>query len=134
VDENGEPWERSELPWLKDPNAKFSLWSILKDCVGKDLSKVAVPVYINDPSSLLQKVAQSYEYTYLLDMASVEDDPFMRVSLITAFMVTSQTVAEKSIGKPFNPLLFETFELKTKNLKFFSEQVSHHPPIAAVHA
>jgi hypothetical protein len=121
VDENGEPWERSELPWLKDPNAKFSLWSILKDCVGKDLSKVAVPVYINDPSSLLQKVAQSYEYTYLLDMASVEDDPFMRVSLITAFMVTSQTVAEKSIGKPFNPLLFETFELKTKNLKFFSE-------------
>jgi len=57
LDENGEPWERAELPWLKDPTAKFSVWAIIKDSIGKDLSKMAVPVYINDPNSLLQKVA-----------------------------------------------------------------------------
>jgi hypothetical protein len=50
---------------------------------------MAVPVYINDPNSLLQKVAQSYEYTYLLDQAAEEDNPMMRLSLITAYMITS---------------------------------------------
>jgi len=34
--------------------------------------------------------------------------------------------------KPFNPLLGETFELFVPGkYKYFSEQVSHHPPISA---
>lgn len=52
-DKYGEALERSELPWLKDPDTKISLWAIIKDCIGKDLSKIAVPVYINDPTSTL---------------------------------------------------------------------------------
>jgi len=45
-------------------------------------------------------------------------------------------VAERT-GKPFNPLLGETFEFldeQRENLRFISEQVSHHPPIGACHA
>lgn len=53
LDEYGEPLERDELPWLKDPANKISIWAIIKDCMGKDLSKVSVPVYINDPTSSL---------------------------------------------------------------------------------
>lgn len=54
LDENGEPYERSELPWLKDPNTRIGLWTIIKDSIGKgELSKIAVPVYFNDPTSLL---------------------------------------------------------------------------------
>ena len=34
---------RNRLPALKDPNEKFSVWSLIKDCIGKDLSKIAVP-------------------------------------------------------------------------------------------
>ncbi len=48
-----DPEFRDELPWLKDPNIKVSLWSIIKDSIGKDLSKMSVPVYFNDPTSLL---------------------------------------------------------------------------------
>lgn len=33
--------------------------------------------------------------------------------------------------KPFNPMLGETYELVTKDFRYFSEQVSHHPPISA---
>jgi hypothetical protein len=62
-----EAMERTILPWLKDPNIKISLWSILKDNLGKDTSRISVPVYFNDPSSLLQKAASSMEYNYLLD-------------------------------------------------------------------
>jgi hypothetical protein len=53
-DENDdEPLEREELPWLKDPNAKVSMWAIIKDSIGKDISKLSVPVYFNDATSLL---------------------------------------------------------------------------------
>ena len=53
-----EPIERDELPWLKDPNVKISIWTVIKDSIGKgDLSKMSVPVYFNDPTSLLQKCA-----------------------------------------------------------------------------
>jgi hypothetical protein len=40
------------------------------------------------------------------------------------------------IGKPFNPLLGETYELIREDLGFriVSEQVSHHPPVSAFHA
>ena len=62
-----EPLERDELPWLKDPNSRPSIWTILKDTMGKDFSRMAVPVYFNDPTRLLQKCAQSMEYNYLLD-------------------------------------------------------------------
>ena len=36
--------------------------------------------------------------------------------------------------KPFNPLLGETYELDLPTFHYFSEQVSHHPPISATHA
>jgi len=48
-----EPIERHALPWLKDPNSRPSLWTIIKDTMGKDFSKMSVPVYFNDPTSLL---------------------------------------------------------------------------------
>jgi len=31
--------------------------------------------------------------------------------------------------KPFNPILGETFQLKSGNSVFYAEQTSHHPPI-----
>lgn len=36
------------------------------------------------------------------------------------------------LKKPFNPLLGETFELVTPEFRFYSEMVSHHPPILSV--
>jgi len=39
-------------------------------------------------------------------------------------------------SKPFNPLLGETYELVSKDSNYclVSEQVSHHPPVTALHA
>lgn len=48
-----DPPEREQLPYLKDPKIKISLWSILKDSLGKDLSKITVPVYFNQPLNIL---------------------------------------------------------------------------------
>lgn len=47
--------ERDELPWLKPPNQKASIFKVLKDMIGKDITKFAVPVHFNEPLSMLQK-------------------------------------------------------------------------------
>ena len=121
LDKNGEPWERNELPWLKDPNTKMSLWSVVKDSMGQDLSKITLPVYFNDPTSTLQKNAQSHEYTYILDLAASEEDPMRRIALLACYYITCQTVAEKSLTKPFNPLLGETYEMSNEHFDFIAE-------------
>lgn len=47
--------------------------------------------------------------------------------------MTTFAVIERNSTKPFNPLLGETFEYCGPNFKFLAEQVSHHPPVTALH-
>ena len=48
------PCERLQLPILRDPKIKASAyWQILKDLVGKDITKYSMPVYMNEPLSAL---------------------------------------------------------------------------------
>ncbi|KAE9596780.1 putative oxysterol-binding protein [Lupinus albus] len=57
---------------LPDPVEKekgVSLWSMIKDNVGKDLTRVCLPVYFNEPISSLQKCCEDLEYSHLLDQA-----------------------------------------------------------------
>ncbi len=61
---------REQLPVLRDPKKKFSIWSIIKDAIGKDLTKFTVPVFFNEPLSMLQKVTEALEYEDLLVKAS----------------------------------------------------------------
>jgi len=51
------------LPWLKDPKLRINFWTIFKDNIGKDLTKISVPVYFNDPTNILQKCALGLEYS-----------------------------------------------------------------------
>jgi hypothetical protein len=61
--------KRDALPWLKDPNMKISVMQFLKDCIGKDLSRISLPVIMSMPVSILQKMAETQEYNYLIDKA-----------------------------------------------------------------
>ena len=62
--------ERLTLPHLRPPNTKVSFWQVFKDLVGKDLTRVSMPVYFNEPLSLNQKMAETVEYNDLLDQAA----------------------------------------------------------------
>jgi hypothetical protein len=44
---------RMILPALKPPGQKVSVWKVIKDAIGKDLSRFCVPVYFNEPVSML---------------------------------------------------------------------------------
>jgi hypothetical protein len=127
-----DPPERYELPWLKDPKVKISIWTIIKDSIGKDISKMSVPVYFNDPMNILQKCCTSMEYVELLDKAMEQSDSLRRLAYVSAYVITNLTCLERNTTKPFNPLLGETFEFVTPRFRFLAEQVSHHPPITAL--
>ncbi|XP_077997376.1 oxysterol-binding protein-related protein 3-like [Glandiceps talaboti] len=125
---------RSKLPVPRPDAGDISLWNILKKNIGKDLSKVSMPVTLNEPLSMLQRLCEEMEYSELLDKASVTEDVYQRMVLVAAFAVSGYASSQYRAGqKPFNPLLGETFESirDDRGFKFIGEQVSHHPPISA---
>lgn len=52
------------------PNYPLNLWSIMKNCIGKDLSKIPMPVNFSEPLSMLQRLTEDYEYADILDVAA----------------------------------------------------------------
>lgn len=60
---------RKKLPDPVEKEKGVSLWSMIKDNIGKDLTKVCLPVYFNEPLSSLQKSFEDLEYSYLVDRA-----------------------------------------------------------------
>ncbi|XP_033208969.1 oxysterol-binding protein-related protein 2 isoform X2 [Belonocnema kinseyi] len=101
---------------------------------GKDLSKITMPVIFNEPLSFLQRVAEYMEYSKLLKQASLEQTPAGRLQYVAAFAVSALASNWERLGKPFNPLLGETYELQREDFRILCEQVSHHPPVSAFHA
>uniref|UniRef100_A0A8B9MC50 Oxysterol-binding protein n=1 Tax=Accipiter nisus TaxID=211598 RepID=A0A8B9MC50_9AVES len=128
---------RTCLPARCPNTSNISLWNILRNNIGKDLSKVAMPVELNEPLNTLQRLCEELEYSELLDKAAHTPNPFERMVYIAAFAVSAYASSYYRAGsKPFNPVLGETYECirEDKGFQFFAEQVSHHPPISACHA
>ncbi|XP_025025581.1 oxysterol-binding protein-related protein 6 isoform X4 [Python bivittatus] len=127
---------RTCLPAPCPDTSNINLWNILRNNIGKDLSKVSMPVELNEPLNTLQRLCEELEYSELLDKAAETDDPYERMVLIAAFATSGYASTYYRAGsKPFNPVLGETYECirEDKGFRFFSEQVSHHPPISACH-
>ncbi|KAI5810248.1 Oxysterol-binding protein-domain-containing protein [Peziza echinospora] len=127
---------RTKLAMDADDRPKISLWGILKSMIGKDMTKMTLPVSFNECTSLLQRVAEDMEYTDLLDTAADRAESTERMVYVAAFAASEYSSTINRIAKPFNPLLGETYEYARpdKGFRFFVEQVSHHPPIGAAWA
>ncbi|XP_041466653.1 oxysterol-binding protein-related protein 1-like isoform X3 [Lytechinus variegatus] len=127
---------RVRLPAQMYKRDHMTLWTVLKQCMGKELSKITMPVVFNEPLSFLQRCCEYIEHAHLLLKASMSDDPVDRMKFVTAFVVSASASNVDRFGKPFNPLLGETYELTREDIdtKMLLEQVSHHPPVSAFHA
>lgn len=60
----------------------YNIWSVLKNCIGKELSKITMPVVFNEPLSFLQRMAEYMEYSHLLRLASEQEDPAKRMQYV----------------------------------------------------
>ncbi|EPY73335.1 oxysterol-binding protein-like protein 6 isoform a isoform 1 [Camelus ferus] len=119
---------RTCLPAPCPDTSNINLWNILRNNIGKDLSKVSMPVELNEPLNTLQHLCEEMEYSELLDKASETDNPYERMVLIAAFAVSGYCSTYFRAGsKPFNPVLGETYECirEDKGFRFFSEQVNY---------
>lgn len=97
-----------------------------------------MPVILNEPLTFLQRACEVIQYCDLLQKADAEDDPIARMELVCAFICAGLSSNALRLAKPFNPLLYETFQYEHKLndgsvVKAFVQQVSHHPPISAGH-
>uniref|UniRef100_A0A0K0FNW0 Oxysterol-binding protein n=1 Tax=Strongyloides venezuelensis TaxID=75913 RepID=A0A0K0FNW0_STRVS len=125
---------RTKIP--EKQNKPLNLWSIMKNCIGKELSKIPMPVNFNEPISYLQRITEDLEYADLLDIAA-EKDSSEQMAYLAGFASSCYSSTGNRTTKPFNPLLGETFEFdRTDDLgwRSITEQVSHHPPAAAHYA
>ena len=121
---------RTSLPCV----LKFSE-SFLKDSIKAATSKKSsFPLHYNEPISMLQKQCEKFFYIdYLTKAASPDITNEQRLLYIIAFFCGELSQNINRYLKPMNPVLGETFEYfdNKKKYRFFSEQVSHFPPISA---
>ena len=125
---------RSRIP--DKPPDSANLWEIMKNCIGKDLSRIPMPVNFNEPLSFLQRLTEGLEYVELLTRAADSSSVEEALSYLSALAVSTYSTTSSRTSKPFNPLLGETFEYdRSEELgwRSFTEQVSHHPPVSAIH-
>jgi len=103
--------------------------------VGQDLVRVSLPSAFVYPYSGLElgglRALETYE---ILQKANEIEDPVRRLLQVIAYYV-SKTRKEQFEKKPSNPILGENhycwIEGKNGPVRYFAEQVSHHPPVSA---
>ena len=127
------------------PTSKLNLWTIMKNCIGKDLSKIPLPVSrtfsccvnsdqvfhcwqvnFNEPLSLLQRMMEEIYYADLLSQAAQTESTLDELAYLAAFVLSAYSHTVFRVGKPFNPLLGETYECDRRaecGWRCFMEQV-----------
>ena len=85
---------RTRLPDPKQPLPGINLFSLIKDWIGKDIHKLALPTHINEPLTDLQRRAEAFEHSELLD-----DVSYCCFNVVIEQTVCrSQKVAESDVG------------------------------------
>jgi hypothetical protein len=98
------------------------IWGAVKDLIGKDLTEVSLPVFINEPLTVLQKTAEMMKFSDdYLSKAVNEVDSAKRMMYVAISNIASYSFIKGRTAKPFNPMLGETFELVTSTYRFMSE-------------
>lgn len=125
---------RNNLPFPRD-RSTTNLWTFLKNLIGKDVTRISMPVHFNEPLSFTQRLCEDIEYIELLHKAADADTEHKRLAYLAALASSCFVTTLTRHSKPFNPLLGETYEqVRTEDgYCLIVEQVSHHPPITALH-
>ena len=88
-----------------------------------------LPIQFNEPLNTLQRECERFIFCDLLNKASDEKTPEMKMAYITAFITAEMSMSIGRVLKPMIPLVGETFEYVDNNLhyRFFGEEVQRLP-------
>eukprot|EP01080_Neovahlkampfia_damariscottae_P006687 gene6687-10852_t len=122
----------------KTTSVYYELLKFVKNLsIGVDLTKITSPIFIIRPVSFLELFSEYAEPSKeLLNISSIES-PEERMFVATKYFVSSSfnTIRDSlNMVKPYNPIVGEQFKcswkLENSETNFFSEQISHHPPVS----
>ena len=127
--------KRTSLPSICK-KLNYNAWDFLKGAIGKDVNRFTVPIFFNEPLSMLEKLCENFQYADCLNKAAQDPNQFHRLAYCACFCLGGFTMNIFRAKKFFNPILHETYEYvdNTLGFRFYSEQVSHHPAITAIYA
>ncbi|CAA7060299.1 unnamed protein product [Microthlaspi erraticum] len=111
----------------------FSLFKNVR--LGSDLANLQVPPQLSQPKSQLQCYAEmiySFGGKDLLGECSRRDSPIERLKSVVTWNISK--LRPVLFGSPYNPILGETHHVSNGHINVLIEQVSHHPPVSALHA
>jgi hypothetical protein len=119
------------------PNPLQLVLSLFKNVMpGSDLTRFQMPPLFNIPKTHLQCYGESVYCIASGDIVSRcnrGERPLDRFIAVVAWSIS--TVRPVIFGvAPYNPILGETHHASRGNLNVLLEQVSHHPPVSALHA
>lgn len=131
-------------PPTPPPDNDLSIFKLAKEIIGSvspgsDVSNVPLPASVLDPESTLEKTKKSMQRGELLqDLCDPKLDARARFLNVMRFNLSG--LARERFGKkPYNPVLGEVYRCcfvhrgNGGETLLVSEQVSHHPPITALH-
>ncbi|EIE19936.1 hypothetical protein COCSUDRAFT_3622, partial [Coccomyxa subellipsoidea C-169] len=129
---------RDRLPDPKETLPSLNLFSLVKEWIGKDLHKLALPTHVSEPLTDLQRRIEAFESSELLDQASLK--PLQQTILfaallqVSAFVISTYNTVKRN-DKPFKNLQNSTFELMypEKGIRAIGEKVRHIPITVAMH-
>ncbi|XP_018454333.1 oxysterol-binding protein-related protein 4C isoform X2 [Raphanus sativus] len=103
---------------------------------GSDLTNFQLPPQLNLPRSQLQcygEMVYSFNGQDLLGECGRRDQPIDRLKSIVTWNIS--TLRPLIFGlAPYNPIVGETHHVSNGDLNVLMEQISHHPPVSALHA
>ncbi|KAI8386860.1 hypothetical protein BD560DRAFT_321387 [Blakeslea trispora] len=103
---------------------------------GMDLHRVALPTFVLEPRSMLERITDFMAHPELiLPIPHIDDDTQRFISVVKWFLA-GWHIKPKGVKKPYNPVLGEFFRCKYQyedgtEAFYIAEQVSHHPPASA---
>ncbi|CAI9099158.1 OLC1v1035939C2 [Oldenlandia corymbosa var. corymbosa] len=118
------------------PNVLRRVLSLLNNVrSGSDLTRFQLPPSFNLPKSQLQCYGESVYSSRgnLLSKCANGESPLERFLSVVAWSISTTRPLMFGVA-PYNPILGETHHVSRSNLNVLLEQVSHHPPVTALHA
>lgn len=103
---------------------------------GMDLSKIALPTFVLEPRSLLERVTDFFSHPELVFGVGKQDNPQERFLRVMTYYLSGWHIKPRGVKKPYNPVLGEFFRCSYfypdgSEGYYLAEQVSHHPPVSA---
>ncbi|CDS13778.1 hypothetical protein LRAMOSA05952 [Lichtheimia ramosa] len=121
---------------LEDDSRSIILDIIAQLRKGTDLHRVALPTFVLEPRSMLERITDFMSHPDLIQAANAYTDPLDRFIGVVQYFLSGWHIKPKGVKKPYNPVLGEFFRCQwnydngTKAI-YIAEQVSHHPPMSA---